>query len=77
MSFINSQSFDPLLSKTKGEKLAGSQHTCVPPYTLTKNRADMWDFSNFVRSGWSDLKDDRAVSLLQQEIPQILVLCTP
>ena len=46
-------------------------------YTFTKNWAGMWDFANFVKSGWSDLKDDRAFSPLHQELPQILVLCFP
>ena len=51
MSFINSQSFDPLFSETKGKQTCGVSKYVYHPntYTLKKNWTDMWDFANFVK----------------------------
>ena len=50
--------FDLLFLETKGKETCADPKYVYHPYTytLTKNWADMWDFANFVKSGWIDLK---------------------
>ena len=57
MSFINFQSFDPLSWKQRENKPCAVSKDVYHPNTntLTKNWADMWDFANSVKRGWSDL----------------------
>ena len=45
-------------SKKKGNKTCAVSKYVYHPNanTVTKNLADMSDFANFVKSGWSDLK---------------------
>ena len=62
MSFINFQSFDPLFLQNKGKtETCGVSKYLHHPNTLLRKTKQISEIllSNFVKSGWSDLKDER------------------
>ena len=59
MSFINFQSFDPIFLETKAKQNLLGLKICVPPQHKHsyKKLSSYVRFANFVKSGWSDLKE--------------------
>ena len=83
------QSFEPLFSETEGKQnLHGLEYVHYPnANTLAKNWIDTWDFANFIKSGWGELKNMISLrlmvsftlihfELLQVILPFLLLLFT-